>query len=319
VASPHPLHISVENADELLNGGALGSGAVLEIQSSATELGTYAAISGTGSTPTIPLVSGTRSYTGYNPGGDWATWYRVRYRSSDSTRVSVDWTGDTLWYTRAGHAPFQVGAEEGGSICSIYDVEQRLTGTVSPNDRELLLEFIADATADLMGYCERRFIRNPLSGSTTFLFDVARSTTVLRVPEGIATATQLEVATTSQPESAGTYTIVTAADWFLRPIAHERTYGWPATEIHLTDMPTGTVSQFSAGYNTARLTGALGWAAVPADVAGIGVNVIIRRYQARGSGVATALGSEDFGARILRWTSPEEREKLNWYRRATAA
>ena len=51
---------------------------------------------------------------------------------------------------------------------------------------------------------------------------MAETGRVLTVPKGIATATTLEVAAQSQPESGGTFTTVTAADWFLRP--HSR-YG----------------------------------------------------------------------------------------------
>jgi len=293
---PNQLKLTAENADELLNAGAYGAGAVIQVQSGTAEAGPFA------DDGTVALVSGTRLYTYYDADGTSSTWYRTRFENAAGTTAS-DWA-----------TAFQVGSEEAGRICSLYDVTQRLTGTVSANDQELLLEFIAEATTDIQGYTSRRFVRSPLSGSSTFLFDVATVSRTLWVPQGIATLTTLEVATTSQPETGGTYTTAAAADWFLRPTAHERDSGWPATRIVIRDNPTGAVPQFYVGYNVVRLTGALGWASVPADIAGLAVNAVIRRYQARGSGVATALGSEDFGARILRWVSPEEREKLDWYR-----
>ena len=53
------LKIPVENADELLLAGVYGAGALIRIQSSTTEDGSFANLTGTGSTPTIALVAGT--------------------------------------------------------------------------------------------------------------------------------------------------------------------------------------------------------------------------------------------------------------------
>jgi len=293
---PNQLKLTAENADELLNASAYGPAAVIQVQSGAAEAGPFS------DDGTVALVAGTRLYTHYDADGTSSTWYRSRFENAAGTTTS-DWS-----------AVFQVGAEEAGRICSLYDVTQRLTGTVSANDQELLAEFIAEATTDIQGHTSRRFVRSPLSGTSTFLFDVERDSRTLRVAQGIASLTQLEVATTSQPESGGTYSVVAAADWFLRPTSHERDAGWPATSVVIRDNATGAVPQFHGGYNAVRLTAALGWPSVPADIAGLAVNAVIRRFQARGSGVATALGSEEFGTRILRWVSPEEREKLDWYR-----
>ena len=296
---PNPLHITCENPDEILNAGLYGTGALIRIQSSTTETGAFADLTGTGSTPTIAVLAATRSYTGYDPLGTSSTWYRTRYESADTLRLS-DWS-----------AAFQIGGEAAGLICSLYDVKQRISGTLTANADELLLDFIRDATTDLEGYCGRWFVPRPVSGATTYLFSPPADSRTLWIPKGVRSITALGYATTDQPDTGGIYTAIATTAYSLQPSAIDRDPGFPATRITLLDI-SGLL--FYAGINRVQVTGAFGFAEPPADVAGIGVNMVIRRYQARGSGVATALGGEDFGGRILRWTSPEEREKLTWYR-----
>jgi len=61
---PNTLTITVENPDQVLNAGLYGAGAVVRVQTGATKTGVFADVSGAGSTPTIPVVTATRSYTG---------------------------------------------------------------------------------------------------------------------------------------------------------------------------------------------------------------------------------------------------------------
>ena len=85
---PNLVRVLVENPDELLNAGAYGAGAVVRVQTSATQAGTYADVSGTGSTPTLALVTLIRAYTGYDPNGTVSSWYRTRYENAGATRLS---------------------------------------------------------------------------------------------------------------------------------------------------------------------------------------------------------------------------------------
>lgn len=291
---PIPVTITTDDPDALLHASMYGTGAVIRLHSSTTETGTYASVG------TAALVSGIRAYTIYDTAGTTTTWYRSRYENSGATVVS-DWS-----------TSFQVG--ESG-ICSLADVRQRLgitSATDTASDEELL-EFIAEVTADITGYTGRRFVRSPLAGTSTFLFDVSESSRTLWVPQGIANLTTLEIATTSQPESGGTYTTATSTDYMLRPVTHERAAGWPATRIVFRDGATGPVTAFSAGHNTVRVTGALGWATVPADVAGIAQRAVVRRFKNRGA--ATVNRGGDPSDVSVRWTfSLEEQRKLDWYR-----
>lgn len=298
------LKLTVENPEELLNPGAYDAGALIQIQTGSSEAGPFADLTGTGSTPTIALVAGTRSYTGYDPAGTGSSWYQTRFRNAAATRVS-EWS-----------AAFQAGAEE-GFLASLYDVKLRVrsdAGAADTADDALLLQLMAELTADISSHCGRRFVRSPLSGTASFLFDVRKSSRRLRIPQGIAQITALEVATSSQPATGGSYTTVPTSDWYPRPEPAQRIFGWPATALVITDNPAGPVPAFYAGHNVVRATMAIGWPTPPADVQGIFINAVLRRFLGRGTGVIQSVGSESFGAgRLLRWISPEEREKLDWY------
>lgn len=303
---PNVVKMTVEVPDEILNAGAYGAGALIRLQTAATEAGAYSDVSGTGSTPTTTVVSGTRIYTGYDPNGTASTWYRTRFENAGGTRLS-DWSD-----------PFQVAAEGTGLLVSLWDVKQALgrTGTTDSGDDELILEHCRRVTDEILGYTGRAFLRIPAAGTDTFLLDVESSGRTLWVAKGLAAVGQLEVATQSQPESGGTYTVVPAADWFLRPTEVDRDHGWPATRIVITDRPTGGIPLFYAGYNTVRLTSsALGWPTPPSDVQGIAERAVVAAFISKGSGTGgTAVVGPAGGTTILRHLSPADRAKLDWYR-----
>jgi hypothetical protein len=75
----------------LTDTGAYGADAVIRTQAAATETGTFADLTGTGSDPTVPLVAGTETYFPKDPLGSSSTWYRARFESADGTRLS-DWS-----------------------------------------------------------------------------------------------------------------------------------------------------------------------------------------------------------------------------------
>lgn len=299
---PNILRPTAENADELLNAGAYGAGALIRIQSSAIETGTFANLSGTGSTTTIALVAGTRAYTGYDPNGGVSTWYRTRFESSDGLRTS-DWS-----------TAFQLGSDGAGLICSLYDARQRLEsngGTLSNTEIEQVTEYIQQVTSFIQGYTGRRFVRDPASGTEVLTFDVARDSRTLWVPKGIAACTQVEVAT----YTGGTFTVVPTADWYLDPPEQSRDYGWPATRVTISDRPTGSISQFYQGKRTARLTMALGWDTIPFDIQGIGLTLVTGAYKERASAGGDSFTIDiDGSRRFERSLSYRDRMMLDFYR-----
>ena len=281
---PNILTLTVENPDEILNAGAYGAGAIIRLQTSATEAGAFADVTGTGSTPTIAVVTATRSYTGYDPAGISTSWYRTRYENVGATRLS-DWT-----------PAFQVGDEMAGLLCSLADVKQELGETDTSQD-ELILEKIRQVSATIEGYVGAWLAPRPTAptSTTTLLFDVERSTRSLLLEGnsrrfGIRTLTSLGIATTSQPESGGTYTAATVADVLLRP---RPTADGPASHLVFTDIPTGPVTQFYQGYNTVRVVGSFGPASVAWDIQGVAIRATTRRVIGKaGGGVTVAIGPE---------------------------
>lgn len=297
---PNIVKITVENADELLNAGSYDAGALIRVQSSATEGGAFVDLSGTGSTPTIALVSGTRIYTAYDPNGTTTTWYKVRYENSGGTRTS-DYS-----------AAFQVGGETAGYLCSLYDAKQRLfpPGHTDTTEDEAILGYIAQASRFIENRTGRWFA--PRS-SATYLFSPPVSGRMLWVPRGVRAVTALGYATTDQPDTGGTFTSIASTDYSLQPAAGNRNDGWPATRIALLDT---SGSYFYAGINRVQVTMTTGFAAVPPDIEQIALNLVVAAHRERGSvgSVADSFtinvdGSRTF-SRLLSYT---DRMTLDWY------
>lgn len=296
----HPAVTSLQELAEMLAWPAT-EGPINRIQIERSATGGGAGYANIGS---VTLVANTLPYTFYDVAGvatDWYRWYPSNAANTFPTSVNRNYTSEIQ--------PSDPGA---GLLCDLGDVKQELgILAATTTDDELILQKISEVSTAIMGETGRLFARSPSSGTTTLLFDVATSGRTLRVPKGIATATTLQVATSSQPESAGTYTTVTAAEWFLRPNAQDRDYGWPATSIVISDV---SGSYFTAGYNTVKLTGALGWATVPADIRAIAIRASVANYMAKGSGAGGVAAAGPNGATwILRSISPADAERLAWY------
>jgi|GEM_PF-1881700 len=81
-ANPDEVIVS---PDDLLNAGMYGAGAVVRVQSSATQAGTFANVG------SAAIVTGIYAYTIYDQAGIASTWYRSRYENAGATVVS-DWS-----------------------------------------------------------------------------------------------------------------------------------------------------------------------------------------------------------------------------------
>lgn len=296
---PNQITITVENPDQILNAGTYAAGAVIRLQTSATEAGAFADVSGTGSTPTIAVVTLVRAYTGYDPNGIASSWYRTRYENAGATRVS-DWT-----------PAFQVGDETAGLLCSLYDVKQDLNETGTTND-ELILEKIRAVSDEIEDYVGAWLAPRPTdpASTTTLLFDGCYGR-VLYLERGdrrigIRTLTALGIATFTQPEIGGIYTAATLAQVFLRP----RPNGdGPAWRLEFSDISGG---QFYPGYNTVQVTGSFGPASVAPRIQEIARAATIRRFLGKETATTgvIALGP-DGGVKLLSDISPSMRATLD--------
>src|SRR3990167_1839471 len=295
---PVVLRIGVENPEELLNTGAYGSGALIHLQSATAYGGSYADLTGTGSTPTLAIVAGTYAYSGYDPNGAASTWYRSRYKNAAGTVVS-SWTDE-----------FQVGT---GGYCSLYDVKQDLDKPPSDTTAdEMLLDYIADITDYIRGYTGREF----LDATLTYTFDghsAVHGGRCLPVPRGVRSLSLLETAAST----GASFSTVSATDYFLRPYVQERTPGWPATEVWLSDVAS-SLSRFPSGYANVRLTGTFGFAAVPPRVEGVARRTVVRAYASRQAGQGDLVGSggESGNPVISNFLSRRDREVLDAFRHA---
>lgn len=133
----------------------------------------------------------------------------------------------------------------------------------------------------------------PIS-SATYLLD-GTGTPRFYFPKGIRAVSALTFADTTggTKTSAGT----AGTDFFLRPSEYDRTPGWPAMWVDLSNLATR--SYFPLGYDTISLTCTAGWAAIPDDLTDVAVTTAVRAWHARQSGQADIVGNDDTGAPLV--------------------
>ena len=250
----------------------------------------------------VTLAAGELTYTFYDVDGSSSDWYRWYPSNAGNTFPT---SGNREYSTEI--QPSDPGA---GLLCSLGDVKQRV-GIKSSDESsdELLLEIIGQVSTDITGLTGRCFARNPSAGTTTFYEDVTTGGRELWLPEGIATATALAVASSSQPDSGGTYTTVPTTEWVLRERSTSSGYIGAATRFVLLETSSLV---FTAGLNTVRWTGAKGFDPTPSWVRGIATRAAVRYWQSRGSGIIQAQGSDDFAGRLLPGMPKDDRDKLTW-------
>lgn len=253
--------LTLKAPDDVLTG--YGAGAVMRIQSSATEAGTFANLA---ATPTEPVVAAVYRYEHWDAAGDWTTWYRWRLENAAGTETG-DWS-----------APFQgleaaKAAQNAGSYASIDDFLLEVGQIPSDSRRLAAIErALVEARERLdleIGYDA---FRHPQSGTEVRTYH-GNGLPVLHVHEGIVSLTSVEVRT----QTAGTWTTIVAADWWLESQPGQLTPrpGEPYFHVRLSDAANYTT--FPRGENRVRLTGAFGWAR-PSQ-RHIGANIDLARQQ----------------------------------------
>ena len=282
------VKVYVESPAEILNAGHSGAGAVVQLQSSATEGGVYADVG------TAAIVDPTRAYTIYDAAGTSSSWYRTRYETSAGAGTS-DWS-----------TPFQVGKV---TYCELEDVKQRLNRT-DVTDDELFAEYIDEATDYIRGYIGRDLIDTGLI-YTFDGYDAVRGGRCLLIPRGVRSLSLVETAATT----GAAFTTVTATDYFLRPTTQERTPGWPATELWLSDV-AGSLSTFPRGFANVRLTGTFGFSPIPRRIEEVALNLVVRMYASRQAGQADlgGAGGEGGAPMVSSYLSKRDRETLDGFR-----
>lgn len=175
-------------------------------------------------------------------------------------------------------------------LCTTAQVKARLfpAGIADTTDDVLISELIDQSSGWIEQYTGRKLL--PVT-SATWLFDTEAGY-VLRVPMGIRAVTLLEVATSHQPDSGGTYTTVAATDYILRPKAQDLD-GWPFTEIQFSrGTLAGTISSFGRYQNGARVTATTGFAVTPVDIQAVAIDAVVAAFQQRKYGASSTMGAD---------------------------
>ena len=202
------------------------------------------------------------------------------------------------------------------SYVTTATVKTRL-GITDTTDDTLIGTLVDQVNAFVESYTGRQI--GPWATASTFSFhhfpkDVDDLGRIFPFPQGLSSLTTLEV----RDYTGGTLTTVPATDWYLWPQAQQRDPGWPATEIHMTDVPSASNGQpfFAAGYETVRLTGNFGWSAIPADVTELAINLALALWRSRAAGTSDVFTIGPEGERTFeRALSDKDRHTLNRYRR----
>ena len=91
--------------------------------------------------------------------------------------------------------------------------------------------------------------------------------------------------------------------------------GWPAFEIHLSDIPSSTYPMFPPGYATIRMSADIGWASMPEEIREVAEVMAVRAWQARQAGQSDMVGSDDTGQQMVsNYISGRDRQTLMRYR-----
>lgn len=130
-------------------------------------------------------------------------------------------------------------------------------------------------------------------GSATYTLDVDEPTEELHYPRGIRSVSAISVA----DYTGATRVALNASDYVLRPAAHERRPGWPATWIILTG--TGARSYFPEGFDTVSMTATTGWEAIPDDITEVALTAATRAWHGIQAGQQDIVGTDEMGRPVV--------------------
>lgn len=152
----------------------------------------------------------------------------------------------------------------------------------------------------------------PAAG-VAYVVDTAAGS-VIPFPRGVRAVTSLQVASSDQPDTGGTYTAIAAADILLRPNSAYRKPGWPATEIWIRGSAAG---RLTTAINGASLVVDEGWAVTPPGVQRVVDDAVAAAYQARRAGLSGVIGADDnpmpvSWAQWFGWGSPQRQTLLRF-------
>ena len=144
--------------------------------------------------------------------------------------------------------------------------------------------------------------------SATFLIDGDGSDR-FRFDRGIRAITDLSVG----DYTGATRTALVSTDYFLRPLAHDRLPGFPATKVILSDLSPNR-RFFPRGFATISMTATTGWDAIPDDITELALTAATRAWHAIEAGQTDIVGTDDMGRPLVsRFFSARDLESLATY------
>lgn len=200
-----------------------------------------------------------------------------------------------------------------GDYAIVANVKKRMASsdTYSADDDAVLTTLCNGINGWIEMKCRR--VLAPIA-SATYLFDRSAWSdhgTLLWFRNGIRDVTSFKIA-------GGTGLVlqtVPASEYVLLPRSQDRETGWPATRLLLHNGGgTSPFSEVAAGYGTAELVMATGFAAKPDEVIELAETAVVRAWHGRQAGQADIIGSDENGEPIVsRFVSAKDRETLDHY------
>ena len=190
-----------------------------------------------------------------------------------------------------------------GSYATLALVKERLSGTFDATDDALLGKLCDQVNQWIEGPQGCGRVLAPQSSAVyTFDGDGGRSLWI-----DVQSVSLIQIA----PSTGEPLVTIPAADYILRPHAQHRAPGWPATRIELSPVATGGYYVFPRGYSNVAVTMVAGWPAIPDDVIGVALTMVVRAWHARQSGQTDIVGNDETGAPIVsRLLSLDDRQTL---------
>jgi len=195
--------------------------------------------------------------------------------------------GTTTWTVTRGYSGSTAAAHSSGATVTriargYTDLARikRLYGFPDTDDDDRLLDII-DATNAELDF--RLGVALYPATDTVRLYDgsaAMRGYTRLYIPGGIRTLTQVRLATSSN----GTLTTATLADFLLRPQSFRSRPGEPYKYVEIVPDPTGSDPWFPPYMANVELTGTYGPADAQPNLARMADSIVMRTWDARGSG-----------------------------------
>lgn len=286
---PNILTLSVANPDQILNAGAYGAGAVIQVQSAALEAGPFS------DDGTVPIVTAVTSYTYYDTDGTSSTWYRTRYENVAETTVSE-------WST--SFQPDQSTALV--NYVTLADLKARLGSPVSTASDAVMTQICNETNQWIESYTGR--ILGPVA-SATYTFDGYGLVSPYVLSLGRLGARAVTLFETGS--DGVTFSTVPSTRYALRPLAQDRALtGEPASYLFMTDG-----YRLPVGYGNIRITMTAGFAAIPDDVRGVAIAIATRAWHGRQSGQADIIGNTETGEPLVtKIIAPEFKRTLDHYR-----